>query len=159
MTNTQRKAADLGERKILADIAEHGWHDMNVVEDDGHPPWSFTIGFYDTWRYPELIIIGRSRATAHQMLSTIADELDANRHPDLTDPTPYILLGIPCRFVEVAAHHYSDYVGFARWYYRGKHFPLYQIVWPSTDGHYPWHPQASEHFKAWQPVLGKPAPD
>jgi hypothetical protein len=26
MTNTQRKAADLGERKILADVAEYGWH-------------------------------------------------------------------------------------------------------------------------------------
>jgi hypothetical protein len=68
MTNTQRKGSDIGERKILADIAEYGWHCMNVVEDDGHPPWSFSIGFYETWQYPELIIIGRSRATAHQML-------------------------------------------------------------------------------------------
>ena len=125
MSHAKRIGNDLGERKILADIAEYGWHCMNVVEDDGHPPWSFSIGFHETWQYPELIIIGRSRATAHQMLSTIADELDANRRPDLIDPTPYIVLAISCRFIEVAAHHYSDYVGFARWYYRGsKHFPL-----------------------------------
>jgi hypothetical protein len=92
MNHPKRIGNDLGERKILADIAEHGWHCVNVVEDDGHPPWSFSIGFHDTWRYPELIIIGRSRPTAHQMLSTIADELDANRRPDLTDATPYVLL-------------------------------------------------------------------
>ncbi len=60
-----------------------------------------------------------------------------------------------CRFVEVAAHHYPDYVGFARWYYRGKHLPLYQIVWSSNDGHHPRCPEASEHFKEWEPVLGE----
>lgn len=158
MNHPQRTGHDLAERKLLADIAEYGWHCMNVLEDDGHPPWSFTIGFRETWRYRELIFIGRSRATTHEMLSTIADELDANRHPDLSDPDPYIVLGIPCRFVEVAAHRYQDYVGFARWYYRGKYFPLHQIVWPSTDGHYPWDTKASAHFKEWQPVLGKLAP-
>jgi hypothetical protein len=54
---------------------------------------------------------------------------------------------MPCRFIEVVAHHYPDYFGFARWYYRGKHFPLYQLVWPSTDGHYPWDTHASKPFK------------
>jgi len=47
---------------------------MNVVEDDGNPPWTFTIGLYDTWQHRELIVIGRSRATAHEMLSAIAGE-------------------------------------------------------------------------------------
>jgi hypothetical protein len=40
-------------------------HAMNVLEDDGHPPGTFTIGFYEA--HPELIVIGRSRATAHKM--------------------------------------------------------------------------------------------
>ena len=35
-----------------------------VIEDDGHPPSTFTIGLYETWEQPELIIAGRSRATA-----------------------------------------------------------------------------------------------
>jgi hypothetical protein len=33
-----------------------------------------------------------------------------------------------------------DYVGFARWGYHRRHFPLYQIVWPNADGHYPGAP-------------------
>jgi hypothetical protein len=56
-------------------------------------------------------------------------------------------MGLPCRFIEVAAHHYSDYLGFARWYCRGKHFPLYQLVWPSTDRYYPSDSRTSEHFR------------
>jgi hypothetical protein len=51
--------------------------------------------------------------------------------------------------------YYHDYVGFARWYYRGEHFPMYQIVWPSNDGYFPWSPYASDTFKEWQPVLGE----
>jgi hypothetical protein len=57
----QRTSVDLGEQKVLADINEYGWHLMNVLEDDGQPPWSFTIGLHETWQHPELIIAGRSR--------------------------------------------------------------------------------------------------
>lgn len=50
---------------------------------------------------------------------------------------------------------YYEYVGFARWYYYGNDFPLYQIVRPSRDGHFPWHAMASEEFRRIQPVLGR----
>jgi hypothetical protein len=38
MGKPQRIGTDHGERKVLADIAEYGWHSVNVIEDDGHPP-------------------------------------------------------------------------------------------------------------------------
>jgi hypothetical protein len=85
MTNPQRIGIDLAEQKILANIAEFGWHAMNIIEDDGHPPWTFTIGLYETWKHPELIIIGRSRSTAHEMLTTIATEIEENRPSDLSE--------------------------------------------------------------------------
>ncbi len=64
MGKPQRIGSDDGERKTLADIAEFGWHSVNVLEDDGYPPWTFTIGLYETGNHPELIIVGRSRASA-----------------------------------------------------------------------------------------------
>jgi hypothetical protein len=118
---------------------------------------SYTIGFYKTWNFPEVIIIGRSRATAHHVLDTIATGLEEIRSRDLNKTARDLLPGPSCCFIEVAPRYYADYVGFARWYYLGKPFPLYQIVCPNTDGHYPWSSQASQPFKAWQPVLG-PAP-
>jgi len=146
----------VSERKVIADIEEFGWHSMDVLEDIGHAPWTFTIGFYETWQHPELIIIGRSRATAHRILSTIAIGLDEDRRPDLAGVSLDLLPGIPCRFVEVSSHHYHDYVDFAHaCYSRGNRAPLYQIVWPSNHGHFPWSPQAPEHYKGWQPVLGE----
>jgi len=70
--------------------------------------------------------------------------------------TAYTLLpGTPCYFIEVADRYYSDYVGFLKWYYRRRQFPLYQIIWPNNEGCYPWSPGATRAFKEWQPVLGE----
>jgi Domain of unknown function (DUF4262) len=154
-TTPQHIATDDLERQVIHNINEFGWHAVNVVEDDGHPPWTYTIGFHDTWNHPELIIIGRSRATAHHILETIATGLDSDRRLDLNATTGTLLPGIACFPLEVADRYYSDYVGFARWYYRRRQFPLTQIVWPNNDGRYPWSPGATRAFKEWQPVLGE----
>ena len=74
---------------------------------------------------------------------------------DLSLPTDALVDGYPCCFVEVAKSQYYDFVGFARWYYRGNDFPLYQIVWPSREGLFPWHPNASKEFKVAQPVIAQ----
>jgi len=156
MTDPQRAARDEPERIVLSNISEFGWHAVNVIEDDGQSPWTFTIGLYETWQHPELIIIGRSRATAYKMLESLATQIEDGGPPNLADSEPYPLLGIPCHFLEVNPRYYSDYVGFALWYYRKRKFPLFQIIWPDREGIYPWHPRAPKSVKEWQPVLGEP---
>jgi Domain of unknown function (DUF4262) len=85
----------------------------------------------------------------------VATGLDDNRRYDLNLTTTDLRPGSNCCFIKVATRYYHDHVGFARWFYRGKPFPLYQIVWPNPDGHYPWHPHASDSFKQWQSLLGE----
>jgi hypothetical protein len=60
----------------------------------------------------------------------VATGLDDNRRYGLNLTTTELLPGSSCCFIEVATRYYHGYVGFARWFYRGKPFPLYQIVWP-----------------------------
>jgi hypothetical protein len=156
MIKPPRIPTDEPERLIITNISDFGWHGINVVEDDNHPPWSYTIGFYETWGFPELIILGRSRATAHHILETIALRLEADDRPDLKATTGTLISGAQCHFLEVAERYYQDHVGFARWFYRKRHFPLYQVVWPNTDGFYPWDAGAPTSFKEWQPVLALP---
>lgn len=71
MTNPHRTGRDCVEQKVLADINEYGWHATNIIEDDGQRPWTFSVGLYETWKHPELIVIGRSRSTAHEMLIAV----------------------------------------------------------------------------------------
>lgn len=73
---------------------------------------------------------------------------------DLNALNGELLEGYSCCFVEVPRTAYYEHVGFARWYYQGDDFPLYQIVWRSRDGKFPWHASANENFRTVQPVLG-----
>jgi hypothetical protein len=40
MTKPQRVGADDVERQVIHNINDFGWHAVNVIEDDGHPPWT-----------------------------------------------------------------------------------------------------------------------
>ena len=147
----QSTATDDGERKVLDDIAKYGWHCLSILEEDGEPPWAFTIGLFQTWEHPELIIFGLKNNVAHQILSIVARGLAENRRIDLSRPSNDLL-----QSGEVPQSEYREHVGFARWYYEGNNFPLYQVVWPSREGHFPWNAKAPEGFRLWQPVLGQP---
>src|SRR5262249_711689 len=122
---------DDGERKVLADIAKHGWHCLNILEEDGLPSFAFTIGLFQTLQHPELIIFGLNRHLAHQILGIVATGLAEGRRLDLTQPTEDLLEKGSCVFVEVPRSQYREHVGFARWYYEGDGFPLAQIVYPN----------------------------
>ena len=155
---TIRIGSDDGERKVLADIKKFGWHCLNIFEEDGQPPWTFSIGFHKTWNFPELIVIGLKREVAHSTLNIVATLLADGRRIDLAVPSDELFNNFWCCFVEVPKPIYREYVGTARWFYDGDDFPLHQIVWPSRDGYFPWNESASDSYRQWQPVLGHPRP-
>ena len=97
------------------------------------------------------------RAMAHQILDVALDAARSGAITDFTATTDALLEGHQCAFVRVPVEQYRNYVGYARWYYQGDDFMLYQIVWPSRDGHFPWQAQASAQYVESQPLLG-PAP-
>jgi hypothetical protein len=53
---------DLLDQSVIQHIEEHGWHVMYVHETDGLPGWSYSIGLYDSFRHPEIIILNPARA-------------------------------------------------------------------------------------------------
>jgi hypothetical protein len=148
----QTCATDNFEKEVLDDISKYGWHCVSILPENDLAPYSFTVGLYHSHAHPELIILGLKSEVAHRVLCNAVAGLPAERL-DLSLPTDELLNGYPCCFVEVSKTHYYENVGFARWYYNGNEFPLYQIVWPSRDGHFPWHPKATQEFKLAQPVL------
>jgi hypothetical protein len=144
---------DDGERKVIDDIAEYGWHCVGIHAEGDDGPYAFTVGLFQTLGHPELLIYGLSQKTAHQILTIAANAAKAGRPLDMSASTDELLDGSECCFVEVPKSAYYEHVGYARWYYQGNDFPLYQIVWPSRDGHFPWHPDATPEFRTTQPVL------
>lgn len=146
-------AEDECEQKILDDIANFGWHCVGIFAEGEQPQYSFTVGLFQSYNHPELIIFGLAPKIAHQILCIVADAAKLGGPLDLTQPSDALVNDYLCCFAQVPVSEYHEHVGFCRWYYGGNDFPLYQIVWPSRAGLFPWHPQAAPEFRAVQPVI------
>lgn len=51
---------------------------------------------------------------------------------------------------------YPNYVGYGTWFYdRGVDFPMYQLVWPDKQHHFPWEATFNPDWKHKQPLLDR----
>jgi hypothetical protein len=66
--------------------------------------------------------------------------------------------GFDVMIEEVEETFFEEYFGYNLWYYDGPRFRVLQVVYPNTEGVWPWQPEASEWFRSWQPVLSRRAP-
>jgi hypothetical protein len=157
MSSVRTTGEDEAERRVIANIAEYGWHCVGISAEGQEAGYAFTVGLFHTYRHPELVIFGLRDEAAHGILNLAAEAARTERPLDLAVPSDELIEGYQCCFVEVPKSNYQEYVGFCRWFYKGNGFPLYQIVWPSRSGLYPWHPDASQEFKLAQPVIAPAA--
>jgi hypothetical protein len=147
---------DKSEQKVIDDIAEYGWHCVHVIAEGELVEYSFTVGLFRSYGHPELIIFGLPSKISHQILTIAVEAAKTGSPLDLTQPSDALLKNYSCCFAEVPLSEYYEHVGYARWYYQGNGFPLYQIVWPSKSGLFPWHHQATPEFRTTQPVIAQP---
>lgn len=144
------------EQRALDDIAAHGCHVLHVLEEGDLPPFAYSIGIQQTSQAPEVIVVGLQRPVAHFVVNEYNSRVRAGE--SFRPGTPYagFLEGFDVQFVPVERDHYRDYLGWARWLYRGDEFSALQLVHPTTSGVWPWDSEASDEFRTRQPLLGAP---
>jgi hypothetical protein len=149
---------DAGEQKALADIEAYGCHIIHVLEEGDQPPFSYSVGVQKTSGKPEGIVVGLKRPIAHFVVNEYNRRTRAG---DVIAPgCAYdgFLDGFSTQFVAVAVEHFAEYLGWNRWLYGGNDFSVLQLVYPTTDGVWPWDQAASASFRRWQPLLGSRVP-
>jgi hypothetical protein len=154
MVRTLDDAEDESERKVITDVAEFGWHVVQILEDDEGPAFAFTIGLGTTFGHPELLMIGQSLKLMHIVLNNLGHDIRAGKRFAHGDTSTDILEDFTCAFVRVSKRQYRDWLGFARWYYRGDEFETLQVVWPDKSNHLPWDDGVVSGMSERQPVLG-----
>lgn len=70
-----KKAADRFEQKALDDIRDHGLHIIGVAEDDEAPGFAYSIGLFENYAHPEIIIIGLKQDLAQLLLNNMAFDI------------------------------------------------------------------------------------
>ncbi|MBT9582270.1 DUF4262 domain-containing protein [bacterium] len=141
------------DKKLLDDVAQHGWHCVQILEDREGPGYSFTVGLFKTHKHPELMVMGLPNEVAHQILGMASEQI-ARGHVFKADTRDDSLLeGNECLFRTVPSEAYRKYLGYAVWFYKDspQSFPALQILWPDPDGKFPGEPGFS--LGANQPTL------
>lgn len=68
-------AEDKFEQKALDDIREYGHHVMLVGDSDEVPAFAYSIGLFETYVHPEIIILGLRSDLAHLLLNNMAHDI------------------------------------------------------------------------------------
>jgi len=144
------------EQTIKTNIKKYGHHIIHVMADeDDEADFAYTIGLYETYGKPEIIMIGQDQELLQIVLNNLAYDYKEGR--TLTDNKleDEILDDYKCMVVNVDKEHYEEFLGLAMDYYKGTDFDVMQVIWPTQAGMFPYDENAPEDFKEWQPVLGK----
>jgi hypothetical protein len=146
------------QQQLLADIAENGVHVVHVPQTDEQPEYSYTVGLWESFGQPEVLVFGLEEEVAEDLLNVVADEAseDAKFLPDSKHDG--LLVGYPARFFVVAQPQYAALVPQIGWAYAGEVVPVVQLVWPDKQGRWPWEDGVREGFAKSQPVFGRKAP-
>jgi hypothetical protein len=147
------RPSDEHDRKLLADVEEHGWHVICVEEDEQGPGFAYSIGLFRTFQHPEVIVFGLAVSVMHPMVNAVGEGIRSGNRLQHLDESDEILEGYNVAFRQVEQKHYAEYLGYARWFYGGNGFPVLQCVWPDKRHRYPWHPDYPETLSRRQPVL------
>ena len=139
-------------------IAEHGHAINHVMDDDpnepsNEPPFSYSLGAWESYEAPELVVFALRRDAASDIINHVMVLHRAGRRFRTGVPELGVLRdGIPVYFLEADPAQAKVFAHFADWYYEGEPFPLWQIVWPDRAGTFPWEPTYAGNPR-WQPDL------
>src|SRR5947209_11847293 len=79
--------ADEHDRKLLGDVARHGWHVIGVEEDEEGPAFAYSIGLYRTFGHPEVIVLGLPVRVLHRIINAVGEEVrSGERFEHLDEP-------------------------------------------------------------------------
>lgn len=148
-----RLSVDEGEEQALRDIEEYGCHVIHVLAEGESPPFSYSVGIQKAAGRPECVVIGLKQPIAHFVVNEYNRRVRAG---DKFVPGEYyagFIEGFDVLVETVEREFYREYFGWDLWLYDGANFEVLQIIYPTTDGVWPWECDEADWFRTRQPLL------
>ena len=136
------------------DIEKYGWHAVHVFEEDGvQAPFSYSVGFEESYNHPEVAIFGLENQLAHSILNDIAKDVASSRVLGVQAPEKEILGGdVAVQFAVAKPESHSTHFAQAKYHY-GRSFRVLVMLWPDRAGLFPSQP-GCEVAKLQEEALG-----
>lgn len=154
----QESSFDDGDRKVMRDVKEYGWHLVAIPDEPQTSGWVFSVGMWHTLGSPELVVFGMGAGHAANAINEVGEHVRAGRWigPDVV----FDDVLAESRLVTFRAAHpswYGPMFGYATWFGRRPPLPVAQIVWADPQGRFPWDADVDQEYTFRQPSLWIPA--
>jgi hypothetical protein len=144
---------------VAGEVSEHGWAIPGIFDNDGLPPWAYSVGLWLSSQFPELVICGAPMENMRAIVDSIATRVSEGEEigpDDVIDdicPARLILRPVHVSWRTTGMFEVADeFYGFVR-------PPYLQVVWADRNGRYPWEPRFQSTFADSQPILWLPRDD
>ncbi len=124
--------------ELAANIKQHRWLVFNIMEgSETEPAFSYTVGLFETFGHPEVMISGVKQEAAMSILNEIGHGVaeGLKREPGILHDD--LLEGYSCVLKPISSQLYETYFGRAFVFYGGLAFPMLQCVWPDALKRFP----------------------
>lgn len=143
--------------KIRWVVEENGWCAEPVAgsEDPPRPPYTYTVGFEESFEHPEVVIFGLQPVAARGLMEMMAEHLDAGGTLPVGEFVGLLDNGLRCALLPVRLTDHRDLFTGLSAYHGERPFRVEQFVWPDRQGRLPWDPGYEERLRLAQPVIGE----
>ena len=153
-----RSLPDPDDQEWIDLIARFGHAIVKVAdradEPTAEPPFAYSLGAFESYGVPELILFGLEGDVAAEIINGIMDECRRGKRFRSGVPIHDIFGGdVPAVLLETDPARALNYATHADWYYERQPFPLWQIYWPAKNGCFPWDTGYPVEMAGWQPDL------
>jgi len=152
-----RRSTDAGldakDVKLLETLEKWGWFVIKVGAGDSEPAFAYSLGLYENFNHPEIILFGLELEGMHRLINDAAERIKKGQRYDECRRYDDLLEGYQCEFRKVNPSHYDGLLNYTLWYYKNARFPVLQLVWPDLQGLFPWENGFDESYRKDQPTL------
>ncbi len=128
---------DSFDQKTLDNIEKFGCAVIHVAAEDDLPLFAYSVGIQKTANAPEVIVIGLKPELAHFVVNEYNRRVRAGERFVPGQWYEGFIGGFPIAIEQVGPEFYEEYFGMNLWLYQGPNFSVYQLVYPSTTGIWP----------------------
>ncbi len=155
-----RRCQNDTQRNHLLWIEEHGVSIIGVAssaeDPDPGPSWTYSIGFWQQYRHPEVLIVGLDQTLSGRLINWMNRAIrDEGRRFENGAAVDDVLEGeYVCYFQPISEAAFGDWFAADRWFYDGNdQFEAVQMIWPDRQKCYPWQNAAQPGFRALQTII------
>lgn len=143
----------MDKNKITKEINQYGLSVIALEATDYLPSYAHSVGLWQQYQHPEIIIFGLPPTMMQGILNEIATILKDGESIELNKIYDTFFENGHAIFVAIDERNKNDYFTYAIDFYKNANFKTIELIWTDRNYKFPWDEGFESEFKFKQPLL------